>query len=62
MKKHTLSVRYEIGDKIKNDGGIYKVIGYEFVKSRGIRYILLSLKNGTPEWIYLYDFEISLID
>lgn len=60
--KHTLTVKHEIGQTIKNDGGVYKVIGYEFVQGRGIRYILLSLKNGTPEWLYLYDFEIKLID
>lgn len=62
MKSVTFKVKYEIGETIKNDGGVYKVIGYEFIKARGTRYILLSLKNGTPEWIYLYDFEISLID
>lgn len=62
MKKHTLSVAYEIGQTIKTDGTIYKVVGFEFVKSRGIRYILLSLKNNTPEWIYLYDFEIKMMD
>lgn len=62
MKKHTLSVVYEIGQKIKTDGAIYKVIGFEFIKSRGTRYILLSLRHGNPEWIYLYDFEIKMMD
>ncbi len=62
MKSFTFKVKYEIGETIKNDGGILKVIGYEYIKSRGARYILLSLKNGNPEWVYMYDFEIDLID
>lgn len=62
MKSVTFKVKHTIGETIKNDCGIYKVIGYEFVKNRGTRYILLSVKNGVAEWSYLYDFEISLID
>lgn len=62
MKKVTFSVTYEVGDKIKHDGGYYKVIGYEFVPKRGTRYIVMSIKNGTPEWTYLYDFELKGLD
>lgn len=62
MKSVTFKVKYEIGETIKNDGGVFKVIGYEFIKGRGTRYALLVVRNGTTEWLYLYDFEISLID
>jgi len=62
MKSVTFKVKYDIGETIKNDGGIFKVIGYEFVKGRGIRYALLTARNGTVEWLYMYDFEIALID
>lgn len=58
----SFKVKYKIGEVLKRDTGLYKIIGYEFVKSRGIRYILLSAKNGSPEWIYLYAFEIDLLD
>lgn len=61
MKKFTFTVKYEIGETIKHDGGFYKVIGYEFVKSRGIRYILLT-KEGKITWDYLFDFEIQMLD
>lgn len=59
MKKITLRVTYEIGDKIKHNGGVWKVVGYEHVKGRGIRYIVLAVKNGALEWLYLYDFELK---
>lgn len=62
MKSFTFKVKYSIGETIKNDCGIYKVIGYEYIKGRGTRYALLSLKNGSPDWLYMYDFEIDLID
>lgn len=62
MKKVTLRVAYEVGDTIKHDGGVWKVIGYEYVKGRGVRYITLAVRNGTPEWLYLYDFEIKSLD
>lgn len=61
MKKFTFSVRYDIGEKIVHDGGYYKVIGYEYVKGRGVRYILLT-KDSKISWEYLHDFEIAMID
>jgi rRNA maturation protein Rpf1 len=61
MKSVTFKVAYDIGQTLKNDGGVYKVIGYEFIKGRGTRYVLLHAKSGSPEWLYVYDFEIKLL-
>lgn len=61
MKKVSLRVAYEVGTKIKHDGGVWQVIGYEYIKGRGTRYILFVVKNGEPQWLYLYDFELKNI-
>jgi hypothetical protein len=62
MKKVTFSVKYEIGDIIKWDNGKLKVIGYSFIKGRGIQYILLSHTGSKFEWEYLYAFEIEQLE
>lgn len=62
IQKVTHCVRYKIGERIKKDCGVFKVMGYEFVQGRGTRYILFTARNGTPEWTYLYDFEIKSLD
>lgn len=62
IQKVTHSVVHKVGERIIKDCGVFKVIGYEFVQGRGTRYILLTAKNGNPEWSYLYDFEIKSLD
>jgi len=56
-----IKLKYTIGESIKTLGLIYKVIGFEYVKDRGIRYILLHMDGGKGNWEYLYDFEIKMI-
>jgi hypothetical protein len=56
-----LTIKHQIGDKIKSSDRIYTVIGYEHVSDRGLRYILLYGDSGKVEWIYLYEFEIDSI-
>ena len=57
-----MKLKYKVGERVKTDYGILKVIGYEFVKSRGIRYILIRLDtNGAVLWDYMSDFEIKMI-
>ena len=60
--KFTIQLDYSVGDKIRHDGGVWKVIGFEYVKGRGIRYILLTVKNQVLEWLYLFSFEIKALD
>lgn len=62
MKTVSFKVKHEIGDIIKWDNGKLKVIGYSYVKGRGIQYILLAHSGSKFDWEYLYDFEIDLID
>lgn len=57
----SFKVKYAIGQSIKYDKGIFKVVGYEYVKSRGIRYILLANNGLSMTREYLYDFEIGLL-
>jgi len=57
-----MQLKYKVGEKVKTDYGILKVIGYEYIQSRGIKYILLRLDiNGTPIWDYMFDFEIKMV-
>lgn len=57
-----MKLKYKVGEKVKTDYGILKVIGYEYIQGRGIRYILLRLDtNGGPVWDYMFDFEIKMI-
>ena len=54
----TLNIKYEIGDRVKIDWeGNYKVIGYEHVDGRWLRYILLHW----TERAYQYETELELI-
>lgn len=59
--KFSLEVKYKIGEEIKWDNGILKVIGYNYVETRGLQYILLTCVGGKTDWLYLYDFEIAMI-
>jgi hypothetical protein len=58
MKKFSLDVFYEIGEEIELNDRKIKVIGYEFVAERGIRYIVLW-HDGTMKWEYFYKFELD---
>lgn len=61
MKKITFPISYELGEIIKTSSKILKVIGYEYVPSRALRYVLLHEKDGVAVWEYMYDFEIELL-
>lgn len=55
------SVDYKIGDEIITDDRKYKIIGYEHVPDRGLRYILIHSDGGAPKWEYLYKIEILML-
>lgn len=61
MKKITFPISYELGEIIKTSSKILKVIGYEYVPTRALRYVLIHEKDGDAAWVYLYDFEIELL-
>lgn len=52
-----------MGEKIETSDTVFKVIGYEVVLGRGIRYIVAFWDDEKNEctWQYLYDFEIEMI-
>jgi len=52
---------YKLGETIKSSAKLYTVIGFEWVEERGLRYILLHLKDGVCVWDYMYRFEIEAI-
>lgn len=56
-----VKLTYKIGEKIKSAERIYEVIGFEWIAERGLRYILLHVVNGKPEWEFMYEFEIKAI-
>lgn len=55
--------KYQMGEKIEAGATTFKVIGYEVVLGRGIRYIVAFWDDEKNEctWQYLYDFEIEMI-
>lgn len=53
-----VKLKYKIGEVVKLVDRHVTVIGFEYVESRGIRYILLWI-DGKPGWEYLFDFEIE---
>ena len=57
----TLKVKYKIGQQLKILDRIYTVIGYEYVESRALRYILLHGDMGVNKWEYMYDFEVQTL-
>lgn len=61
MKSFTFKVKYEIGYTLKTDERVYKCIGYNYVKGRGLQYVFLYLIDGTTKWLYVDDFEIEMI-
>jgi len=61
MHKLVLEVRYQIGDIITTDTRTYRVVGYEYVPERAMRYILLHDKEGVASWEYMYPIEIDLL-
>lgn len=61
MKTITLKIEYEIGDKIDLGDTIGTFIGYEYIKGRSMRYIIMVLKNNQSEWVYLYPFELKAL-
>ena len=56
-----VDLKYKIGEKIKSDERIYTVIGFDYVKERGLRYILLHVVDGKAVWEFMYAFEIEAI-
>lgn len=56
-----VNLKYKIGQKIKASERIYEIIGFEWIKERGIRYALLHVKDGKTEWEFMYEFEIKAI-
>lgn len=61
MAKFSFEVKYKIGEEIKWDGGIFKVIGYSYIEGRGIQYVVMASNSGKLEWQYFYEFEIEMI-
>lgn len=62
MKDHKISLKYNIGQTIKTSGCLYKVIGYEYIKDRGIKYIILGVDGIEPRRFYVYESELSLLE
>lgn len=56
-----IKLKHEIGETINAKERKYKVIGFEYVKGRGIRYILLHTNGGQVQWEYMYGFDIKAI-
>lgn len=56
-----IPLKYKIGQKIRGHERVYIIIGFEYVPDRSIRYILMHQKDGAPEWIYMYEFEILAV-
>lgn len=54
-----VNLKYKIGQRIKSETRVFIVIGFEYVPERSMRYILLHQKDGVPEWLYLFEFEIE---
>lgn len=61
MAKFSFEVKYAIGEEIKWDGGIFKVIGYSYIEGRGLQYIVMSSVSGKVDWQYFYEFEIKMM-
>ncbi len=56
-----VKLKYKLGGKIKTEGKMYTVIGFDYVIERGLRYVLLHVENGKTQWEYLHEFEIEAI-
>ncbi|MFZ2523626.1 MAG: hypothetical protein WAW92_04545 [Minisyncoccia bacterium] len=56
-----IKLKYEVGSKIHTENGAYKVIGFEYIKGRGMRYCLLAIGAVGKDWLYMYDFEIKAL-
>ena len=56
-----IKLKYKIGTNVIVEEKIYYCIGFEYIESRGIRYILLNNKGESIDWLYLYDFEIEML-
>ncbi len=59
--KYALNVKYRIGQVLKTEDRKYTLIGYEYIESRAMRYIYLTVDHGKPDWIYLFDFEVDAL-
>lgn len=56
-----MKLKHKLGKTLKSSSRHYKVIGYEYVESRGMRYILATFDVYDVKWIYLFDFEIEML-
>lgn len=56
-----IKLDYDIGEEIKTQTHIYKVIGFEYIPGRATRYILMYADNGDIKNIYLYKYEIKML-
>lgn len=63
MAKHkfTMEVSYKIGDVLKGPSGLYTVIGYDHIESRGPRTCLAYVDRGEVKWTWLFEAELKML-
>lgn len=59
--KHTLNIKWKIGQKLKLETGLVTIIGYNHVEGRGLQYICMRTVNGEVKWDYLHEFELNAL-
>jgi len=54
-----VELKYKIGEVIELFDRKVRVIGFEYIVGRGIRYVLLWATDDKIDWQFLYEFEIE---
>lgn len=62
MNTITLEAKYTIGEVVEIGGRLYRLIGYEYIPERALRYIFcIGTDSGDTKWVYLFQFEIDAL-